>query len=261
MKQSLTAKKWIRVLIPSLLITIWLLVAGIGGPYFGKIGDVASNDQSTFLPASAESTAVSKELEKFQNSSTIPAIIVFSSNTTELTAPQISDIQTAIAPLSKISGADTVSPVILADDKKAALVVVNMKSDADYKAFTAEVRTKLDDAKIPVQFNISGPVGFLHDLGKAFSGIDGILLIVALSVVFIILIIVYRSPVAFILLARFSMRSASHNFLIKRGHGSSPSFYGGWPRTRLVQYKILSPTAKARLPLSPPRLVRALLCG
>lgn len=47
MKQSLAAKKWIRVLIPSLLITIWLLVAGIGGPYFGKIGDVASNDQST----------------------------------------------------------------------------------------------------------------------------------------------------------------------------------------------------------------------
>ncbi len=195
MKQSLAAKKWIRVLIPSLLITIWILVAGIGGPYFGKIGDVASNDQSTFLPASAESTAVSKELEKFQNSSTIPAIVVFSSNTTELTAPQISDIQTAIAPLSKISGADTVSPVILADDKKAALVVVNMKSDADYKAFTAEIRTKLDDAKLPVQFNISGPVGFLHDLGKAFSGIDGILLIVALSVVFIILIIVYRSPV------------------------------------------------------------------
>jgi len=57
MKQSSSKKslpKYIRVLIPSFLIVVWFAIAGIGGPYFGKISEVASNDQSTFLPASAE---------------------------------------------------------------------------------------------------------------------------------------------------------------------------------------------------------------
>lgn len=79
-KDSPKISKWVRVLIPTLLIGVWFAVGGIGGPYFGKISDVASNDQSTFLPASAESTKVNEELEKFQDSSTIPAIIVFSDN-------------------------------------------------------------------------------------------------------------------------------------------------------------------------------------
>lgn len=193
--QSRSPKKWLRVLLPSVVIIIWFALAGIGGPYFGKIGDVASNDQSTFLPASAESTAVNNELAKFQNSSTIPAIVVFSNNNSELTTQQLADIQKTAMTLKDIKGADSISPAVVAEDKKAALVVVNMSSGTDYKLFTADIRTKLDDAKLPVQFNISGPVGFLHDLGKAFSGIDGILLFVALAVVFIILIIVYRSPV------------------------------------------------------------------
>ncbi|OJU87832.1 hypothetical protein BGO17_02515 [Candidatus Saccharibacteria bacterium 49-20] len=194
-KDSPKVSKWVRILIPTLLIGVWFAVGGIGGPYFGKIGDVASNDQSTFLPASAESTKVNEELKKFQDSSTIPAIIVFSDDSAALDAQVITAITKATAPLADISGAESVSPPIVAEDEKAALVVVNMKSDTDYKEFSAEIRSDLDDANLSVQYQLSGPVGFLSDLGKAFSGIDGILLLVALSVVFIILIIVYRSPV------------------------------------------------------------------
>ncbi len=39
-----------------------------------------------------------------------------------------------------------------------------------------------------------GPGGFTADLVKGFLGIDGLLLIVALVAVFVILVIVYRSP-------------------------------------------------------------------
>ncbi len=44
-KDSPKVSKWVRILIPTLLIGVWFAVGGIGGPYFGKIGDVASNDQ------------------------------------------------------------------------------------------------------------------------------------------------------------------------------------------------------------------------
>src|SRR5690606_32647570 len=42
---------------------------------------------------------------------------------------------------------------------------------------------------------VTGPAGFVTDLVEAFAGIDGILLVVALSVVLLILVLVYRSPV------------------------------------------------------------------
>ena len=53
-----TPTRWLRIGIPVLLVLIWLVGGSIGGPYFGKIDEVATNDQSSFLPSSAESTQV-----------------------------------------------------------------------------------------------------------------------------------------------------------------------------------------------------------
>ena len=188
--------KWLRILLPSFFIVVWIALAGVGGPYFGKISQVASNDQSTFLPASAESTKVNEQIGKFQNSDTIPAIFVFSNNDHPLSTEQIDSIKQATTSLKSLEGVKgEISPPVIADDNKAAFVVVNTASDLEYKEFLPELRDKLDSNNIDVQYKITGPVGFLGDLSKAFSGIDGILLLVALAVVFIILLIVYRSPI------------------------------------------------------------------
>lgn len=195
-KKPRTVPKYLRVLIPLLLIVTWFAVAGIGGPYFGKIGDVASNDQSTFLPASAESTQVSEELKKFQDKATLPGIIVFSDNEAVLSKEAIAEITQETRKLADIEGVSgQISPAIVSEDGKAAFVVVNMAAGVDYKEFGTEIKTVLNEANLSVNYAVTGPIGFLNDLGKAFSGIDGLLLIVALSVVFIILIIVYRSPI------------------------------------------------------------------
>lgn len=191
-----TIPKWMRILLPSILLAIWLALGAIGGPYFGKISEVASNDQTTFLPASAESTQVNKELEKFQDENTIPTILVFTDDDKKLSDDTIDQIDTATSKLTSLDAVvGDVSPPIVADDSKAALVVVNAESDVEYETFVSELRDTLDKAKLPAEFKITGPVGFLNDLGGAFAGIDGILLGVALAVVFVILLIVYRSPV------------------------------------------------------------------
>ncbi|MPZ04305.1 hypothetical protein F3W83_16675, partial [Micrococcus luteus] len=46
----------LRLGLAAALAVVWFAVLGLGGPVFGRIGDVSSNDQATFLPASAEST-------------------------------------------------------------------------------------------------------------------------------------------------------------------------------------------------------------
>jgi RND superfamily putative drug exporter len=186
--------KWLRVLIPTVLIIIWFALSGIGGPYFGKISQVTSNDQTTFLPKSAESTKVNEQISKFQNGKTIPAVIVFS-NDTILTSKQVGDITTATAGLKDVKDVTgSISPPVLSDDGKAAFVVVNTASDAEFKTLVPALHSKLDARHIGVDYKVTGPVGFIGDLSKAFAGIDGILLIVALVVVFVILLVVYRSP-------------------------------------------------------------------
>ena len=62
-----------------------------------------------------------------------------------------------------------------------------------------------------IQFKLTGPAGFSSDLNKAFAGIDGILLLTALAVVFVILIFVYRSvilPVLVLLTSIFALSAS-----------------------------------------------------
>lgn len=194
---SSSVPKWLRITIPSVLIVIWLTVAAIGGPYFGKISEVTSNDQASFLPESAESTKVTQEIKKFQEESIIPALVVFTANDSkELSSDAVTAINTAGEKLSQLDDATGgVSPAIIADDNKAAFIVVNAKSDVDYKEFIPKLKDTLKEQDLSVSYSVTGPLGFLEDLGKAFAGIDGLLLGVALAVVFVILLFVYRSPI------------------------------------------------------------------
>lgn len=194
-KTDLSLPMWVRILVPSALLVIWLVLGAVGGPYFGKIGEVTSNDQATFLPESAESTQVNADLKKFQDDSSIPAIIVFSDNKqlSQEDLTQIKSTSSEIAKLDEVSAG--ISPPIVSEDGKAALVVANIDAGIEYSEFIPELRNTIQESGAPVDFKITGPAGFLSDLSSAFAGIDGLLLAVALTVVFIILLIVYRSPI------------------------------------------------------------------
>ena len=77
----MTKDRWLRVGIPTLLVLVWLVGGAIGGPYFGKVDEVATNEQSTFLPSSAEATRVIERLPDFTEGDTIPAVVVVTSAT------------------------------------------------------------------------------------------------------------------------------------------------------------------------------------
>lgn len=188
--------KFARVLLPSLIILAWVTIGAFGGPFFGKISEVASNDQSTFLPASAESTQVNDEIKKFQDENSIPAIIVFTDENKNLSEEKLQEIESATAEIKGISGViGDIPPPIASDNDKAALVVVETASDAENESIVADIRETLEQSNLSTDYKVTGPVGFLEDLGEAFAGIDGLLLAVALAVVFVILLVVYRSPI------------------------------------------------------------------
>lgn len=183
------------LLLPGVVIALWLVLAAVGGPYFGKISDVASTDLSTFLPENSESTKVNNELSKFRDTQIIPALAVFDTNKNELTASDMQAIEAARQQVSGVHGVrGDISPALVSEDKKAAFMVLPLESNGDFKEIFKELRSRLDGAGLPMEYKLTGPASLAHDLQGAFEGIDMTLLLVALCVVFVILLVVYRSP-------------------------------------------------------------------
>ena len=205
--------KWLRVLLPAMLILVWFAGAGIGGPYFGKVSEVSSNDQTAYLPASAEATQVQQRLSDFRDSEAIPAVVVFTSEQ-QLTKSELSSLGDALSALpEEIAGvSDELSPLLPSDDGKAAQAFVLISDTENVKSTVADLGAQLRDAAPQgVTVYVTGPAGFTADLVKAFSGIDGLLLGVALLAVFLILIVVYRSlllPVAVLSTSLFALTVA-----------------------------------------------------
>ena len=189
------ARRPFRAILPALLIIAWVAIAGVGGPYFGRIAEVTSNDQTSFLPASADATQVQQLQSQFAASDTLPAIVVYQ-RPSGLTTADLSTISEAVEKLTSIDGVSGgVSPVVPSKDGQAAEMFVPIDAQADVGTVVGQVRTALaSSAPDGATSYVTGPAGFSADLGDAFGGIDGILLGVALVAVFVILIIVYRSP-------------------------------------------------------------------
>ncbi|MFS0854629.1 MMPL family transporter [Microbacterium sp. 179-I 3D4 NHS] len=185
---------WTRVFIPVALILVWLVGASLGGPLFGKVDEVSSNDQTTYLPESADATKVQELLGEFRDSDEIPAIAVFTSDQ-ELTDDELAEIADAVADAASLDGVgEDVSPALPSDDGKAVQAFIPIRGDAELSDVTAELGAELRaEAPAGVTVYITGPAGFTADLAAGFAGIDGLLLGVALLAVLVILVLVYRS--------------------------------------------------------------------
>ncbi|QAY58781.1 MMPL family transporter [Microbacterium protaetiae] len=193
-QQNNDPTRWVRIGIPVLLVLVWLVGGAVGGPYFGKVGEVSTNDHAAYLPDSAESTVVQNRLTDFTGSDSMPAVVVVTGDG-KLTDDQISGLRDLADRLSDVDGVvGSVSPPIVSDDGEAAQMFVPLTTEEVSDAVGA-VRTALD-AGLPQGTTawITGAAGFTADLVQGFLGIDGLLLGVALLAVFVILVIVYRSP-------------------------------------------------------------------
>lgn len=185
---------WVRVFLPVALILVWLVGASLGGPLFGKVDEVSSNDQTTYLPESSEATEVQQLLGEFNDIDAIPAIAVFTSDEA-LTEAELDAISKAVADAPSVEGiGEDVSPALPSEDGKAVQAFIPIEGDAELADATAALGDELR-AAVPdgITVYITGPAGFSADLVAGFAGIDGLLLGVALLAVLVILVLVYRS--------------------------------------------------------------------
>lgn len=187
---------WLRVLIPVVLILVWFGLFGAGGASFGKISQVATNDQVQQLPASADATKVQALQTKFRGTDTLPGVLVYQRDA-GLSEADRTEIDGQVAELAALDGvvSASVSPAILSDDGRAAEAFLPLDTAVKPSETLKEIRAYLAAHPLEgVDVYVTGPAGLIADLTGAFAGIDGILLLTALAAVLVILIIVYRSP-------------------------------------------------------------------
>lgn len=198
--------RWLRIGIPVLLVLIWIIGGSVGGPYFGKVDEVSTNDQSSFLPQSAAATQVNERLTDFLGDDSIPAVVVIEGES-EIDETQLAELQTVTDDIAALDGVlDGVSPPIASEDGDAVQVFVPIDSSGEVREIVESIRTILqDDLPDGLEGWVTGPAGFTADLTEGFLGIDGLLLLVALAAVFVILIIVYRSPLLPVLVLMTSL--------------------------------------------------------
>ncbi len=189
------SRRWI---LPLVVVLLWLFVGGPLGSFAGKLAEVQQNDNAAYLPQSTESTEALNALLDFQEEETFPTTIVFE-RSGGLTADDQAAIEQYAEEFATVENvpAGGVSPVIYSEDGEAAQLVVQTAGTDGEEVIAAvdAMRAVVADPPAGLTALVGGQGGILGDFIVAFGAIDGVLLLVALAVVFLILIVVYRTPV------------------------------------------------------------------
>jgi len=210
------------IAIAILVVIAWFGVTGFFGPLFGKLTSVQENDNSAFLPDSAESTKAVKLLESFAagESTAFPTLVLLEGSVGPEVLQQI-NAHLETVPDLKLGGTDVpLSKYLLpgsqvtafpAPDGKAVLASILLDGAAiaevlpnDEPVLPAIVEALREDftpfAKdLGFDSYVTGAGGLIGDLFGAFGDLDSTLLLTTLGVVAFILIIVYRSPILWFL--------------------------------------------------------------
>ena len=210
------------IAIAILVVIAWFGVTGFFGPLFGKLTTVQENDNSAFLPDSAESTKAVKLLENFAagESTAFPTLVLLEGSVGPEVLQQINAHLETVGDL-KLSETDVpLSTYLLpgsqvtafpAPDGKAVLASILLDGAAigevlpnEEPVLPAIIEALREDftpfAKdLGFESYVTGAGGLLGDLFGAFGDLDSTLLLTTLGVVAFILIIVYRSPILWIL--------------------------------------------------------------
>jgi RND superfamily putative drug exporter len=205
-----------------LVVLMWFLLTGVFGPLFGKLSSVQENNNSSFLPKGAEATQASELIQTFsgKDSFNIPALVLFEGKATPENLAAINAHLDAIGELTLAGTTAKISDYLApgqritafpSEDGKAILASVPLDGNSLTKLLPNEepvlpaiVEALREDLGPLAKENnltayVTGPGGIFGDLFGAFGDIDSTLLLTTLGVVAVILIVVYRSPILWII--------------------------------------------------------------
>jgi len=187
-----TGKRWV---LPALIWTAWIVLVGAMGGLSSKTTEVQKNDNSAFLPKTAEATVVLEQNKRFVDREVMPTLLVYGRDAGLTDADKVAIKQQAGLIASHFGDKLAAPPVTeFSKDGKAAQVAL-LFSGSDSHVVGEHVgwlRENIGAAGLDA--HVGGLGGILTDIVGVFETVDGLLLLVTVGVILVILLVVYRSP-------------------------------------------------------------------
>ena len=185
------------------LLGVWLVIFFAMGPLAGKFEDAQENDPADYLPAKAESVKAIEELEEFPSGDIADAITVFhrDGGLSPEDRATIAETRAQINAERREGVGETRAPVASDDGSTALLITPITVEDGTNEAAellvdaTDDIKADLEGLPEGLEAKVTGPAGFSADAIDVFGQIDGTLLYATALLVLILLIIIYRSPI------------------------------------------------------------------
>ncbi|MBA3746154.1 MAG: MMPL family transporter [Solirubrobacterales bacterium] len=188
-----------------LVVLIWLAIVAfsMGTNLVGKFSDAEKNESTSFLPGDAESTKALELTKKLEGGELAPLVIVYHRDG-GLTAADRKVIARDRTVLNRkqLRATSSFGKPDFSDDRSAALVVAQVKSDGESDTIidpVEAVRKRMANHGDGLETKVTGGAGYSADAIKVFEGIDGTLLAAAFGLVLILLILIYRSPIFWVI--------------------------------------------------------------
>ncbi len=192
------------------VLGVWIIIFAAIGPLSGKFEDAQQNDPADYLPGSAESVKAINALQDFPSGNVIDAVTVFhrGGGLTPADRAAIAKVKAETDAISKrtdqpnLDGVGKTRGPIPSRNGTTALLITPITVETGTNAAAELLVNATDDIKdelsgLPngLDAKVSGPAGFSADAIDVFSAINGTLLLATGLLVLILLVIIYRSPV------------------------------------------------------------------
>jgi RND superfamily putative drug exporter len=170
----------------------------------GKFEQAQKNETSSFLPGSAESVKALEQIKRFPGGEEAPAVVVYE-RPSGLTGADKRRIDETVGKLNadrrRLVG--EAQPPVFSPNGRAAIIVQPVEpgegqSDL-FQDAVQSIRDRAGGSGGGLQVKVTGAAGYSLDAIKVFANINGSLLLVAALIVLILLIVIYRSPIFWII--------------------------------------------------------------
>ena len=186
------------------MLALALVVLVVAGSFAGKFEGVQKNDPPSYLPGKAESVKALDKVATFPGGRRVDAVVVYHRDG-GLTAADRAKVARDRAALNRPRPlrAGPVPVVVVSGNRTTALLVAPIRSPRgdSNKLLDADdaVNERVGGGRGGLQVKVTGPAGFSADAIKVFEQINGTLLLATAALVFLLLILIYRSPIFWII--------------------------------------------------------------
>ncbi|MEV0784208.1 MMPL family transporter [Streptomyces sp. NPDC050423] len=183
-------------MLPWAIVALWVAAIAIAGPLAGKLSDVQANHAVDYLPASADSTQVAKIQEALPGGESTDLVLVYHRDggltpaDRTAAARQTAEVaagHTLTAPPRGVPSADGTTLMFPVSTTEPG------QDDDARTAFVDEVR-EIARGGDGLGVEVGGPGALNTDAKKVYGSLGGPLLYTTVAVVAILLILIYRSP-------------------------------------------------------------------